>query len=326
MPALLRRPFRLLVVAALAGVDIFGQLPPSGASQNPVPETGPSCSNVVLRFRCLRQPPIYHSGETIQATLSLSKNGQLGLTAFPDTRRYSFHEIMVWEPKKDAIDPSTLDDRIRVGSTLGSGWSEDRNREVDVNEWVQFQRPGRYVLHVILKHIIPVKITKENRKPWLNCELQSNAESVEILPPDAQWEAAELGRIGKLLESETTRFRGASALRYLSTREAAVALARWYVRMPAEPVKSELATGILESRHADIVQSELEKALRSDTTVSADLVGILVNLEASRWFANRPPPSDPKAQEAWSRDYHEALDSAKRKYSAIAAAAGHPVR
>jgi hypothetical protein len=96
--------------------------------------------------------------------------------------------------------------------------------------------------------------------------------------------------------------------------------------MPAEPVKSELATGILESRYADIVQSELEKVLRSDTTVSADLVGILVSLDMRRWFANRPPPSDSKAQEAWSREYHQAFDSAERKYSAIAATAGHPAR
>jgi hypothetical protein len=275
----------------------------------------------------LRQPPIYHSGETIQAKLSLSTNGQLGLTAFPNTRRGCFQEIMAWEPRKDAIDPFARYPTICVGSTgIGTGWSEHRNREIDVNEWVQFQRPGRYALHVILKHIIPVEITEENRKPWLNCELQSNAESVEILPPDAQWEAAELGRIGKLLESETTRFRGACALRYLDTREAAVALVRWYVRMPAGPVNAALATGILDSQYAGIAQSELEKALRSDTTVPADLVGILANLEVRRWFDNHPPPSDPKAHEAWSLEYWEAFDSAKRKYSAIAAAAGHPVR
>jgi hypothetical protein len=93
----------------------------------------------------LRQPPIFHRGEVIHARLSLASNGQTGLTALPGARRGFFREILVWGPEKDAVDPVTLDPRIHVGDQLGSGWSEERNREIDVNEWVQFRRPGRYV-------------------------------------------------------------------------------------------------------------------------------------------------------------------------------------
>lgn len=323
MHALPTRRFRLLAIAALAAVNMFGQLPPTGPSQNSVFGPEHLCSKVILRLRCLRQPPIFHSGETIQARLSLSTNGQLGLTALPDTRRGFLGEIMVWEPQKDAIDPSTLDGRIRVGNTLGGGWSEDRNREIDVNEWVQFRRPGRYGLHVVLKHIIPVQMTEKNSKPWLNCELKSNAESVEILPPDAQWETAELARIGRLLESDTTRFTGASALRYLGTPEAAVALARWYLRLSSEPVNSELAKGIFESRYADFVQTELERAFRSAAPFTENAVGTLALLEVRRQFSNRPCPSDPKAASAWSHEYWALFESLKSKYSASAA---RPVR
>jgi len=271
----------------------------------------------------LRQPPIFHSGETIQARLSLSTNGQPGLTALPDTRRGFFQEIMVWEPQNDAIDPFTLDHRIRVGNTLGTGWSEDRNREIDVNEWVQFRRPGRYVLHVVLKHIIPAQMTEKNRKPWLNCELKSNAESVEVLPPDARWETAELARIGRLLESDTTRLAGASALRYLNTPQAAVALARWYLWLAGEPTNSELAKGIFESQYADIVQTELEKALRSAVPFTESAVGTLALLEVRRQFSNRPCPADPKAASAWSHEYWALFESVKNKYSAAAA---RPIR
>jgi hypothetical protein len=271
----------------------------------------------------LRQPPIFHSGERIQARLWLSTNGKIGLTALPDTRRGFFHEIMVWEPQKDAIDPSTADPRIRVGSTLGNGWSEDRNREIDVNEWVQFRRPGRYVLHLVLKYIIPVKMTEKNSKPWLNCELKSNAESVEVLPPDAQWETAELARIGRLLEPDITRFAGASALRYLNTPQAAAALVRWYLRLPGEPVNSELAQGIFESQYADMVQTELEKALRSAVPFTENAVGTLALLEVRRQFSHRPCPSDPKAASAWSHEYWALFQSVKSKYSAAAA---RPIR
>ena len=292
-------------------VCMFGQ-------QNPVsrPETG--CSSVVLLFRCLRQPPIFHRGEIIQARLSLATSGPPGFTALPDTRRGFFHEIMIWEPEKDAVDPSTLDPRIRVGNTLGSGWSEERNREIDVNEWVQFRRPGRYALQASLKHTIPAGGMEKNGKPYFSCEIKSTPESIEILSPDAQWEAAELTRIGRLLESDTTRFAGASSLRYLNTPEAGVALAHWYLWLVGEPVNSELANGIFESQYADIEQSELERALRSGVRFTENAVRTLALLEVKRQFTNRPRPSDPKAASVWSQEYWALFETMKAKYSAAA--------
>jgi hypothetical protein len=215
---------------------------------------------------------------------------------------------MVWEPIKDAIDPSTLDHRIRIGDSLGSGWSKERSRNIDVNEWVQFQHPGRYVLHVVLTHIIPVRVAEENTKPWMNCELKSNTETIEILPRDIEWETAELVRIGRLLESETTRFGAASPLRYLDTPEAAVALAHWYLRLSDGLANSELTTGIFESRYAEIVQRELDNAVRSGVPFTQSEVGTLTLLEVRRQFKNRPLPSDPEAARAWSRDYWKLFD------------------
>ena len=204
---------------------------------------------------------------------------------------------------------------FRAGSTLGDGWSEDRNREIEVNEYVQFQRPGRYVLHVMLKHIVPVRVNQQNRQPGLNCELRSNAESVEILPPDAQWEAAELGRIGRLLESDATLLEGARSLRYLNTPAAATALVHWYLELPSQPANSELATGIFESQYADIVQKELEKALPSAGSSTEKAIVTLALLEVRRQFSNRPCPSDPKAASVWSREYWALFESVKSRYA-----------
>jgi hypothetical protein len=271
----------------------------------------------------LRQPPIFHRGEVIHARLSLASNGQTGLTALPGARRGFFREILVWGPEKDAVDPVTLDPRIHVGDQLGSGWPEEKAREIEVNEWVQFRRPGRYVLHAILKRIVPEKPMGKDRKPWLWCELRSNGEPVEILPPDAQWEAAELARIGRLLESSATRFAGTSALRYLNTPEAAVALARWYLRLNGEPENSELAKGIFESQHASVAQAELDKALRSAVPFPENALGTLALLEVRKQFADRPPPSDPKAASTWSREYWALFDSVRAKFSSMATRPPH---
>jgi hypothetical protein len=309
MRALPTRMFRPFVITGLAAINMFGQ----------VPGPEPSCSGVVLRLQYLKRPPTFHIGETIRARLSLSASGRLGFTALPDTRRGFFHEILTWEPERNAIDPSSLGHRIRVGSASGSGWSEDRNREIDINEWAQFERPGHYVLRAALKHIVLKSTTEKTGGPWLNCELKSNVEPLEILPPDAQWEAAELARADRLLESDPPSFAGASALRYLNTPEAAVALARWYLRLAVEPVISELAQGIFESRYAGIVQRELEKSLRSGIPFKENAMGTLALLEVERQFRNRPCPPDPTAAQAWSREYWGLFESVKSKYMAEAA-------
>jgi hypothetical protein len=197
---------------------------------------------------------------------------------------------------------------------------------VDVNEWIQFQRPGRYALHVVLKRGMLAPVAGEAGPGAVRyCDLKSNAEFIEILASDVRWEAAELGRANKLLESFSAdaRFRGASTLRYLNTPGAAVALANWYVRLPDEPVNSELSRGIFESGHSEIVQTELEKALRSGTSSPASSVAILALLDVRRQFIDRPCPSNPKAAQAWSREYWDLFESLKTKYSAMA---GHSIR
>jgi hypothetical protein len=164
-------------------------------------------------------------------------------------------------------------------------------------------------------HIVPLEMNEQNRRPWLNCELRSNAESVEILAPNAQWEAAELGRIGRLLESDATRLEGARSLRYLNTPAAAAMLVRSYLQLPSEPANSEFATGIYETQCADIVQKELERALPSAGSSTEKAIGTLASLEVRRQFSKRPCPSDPKAASAWSRDYWALYESVKSRYA-----------
>jgi len=316
MSALPPRLCRCLALAGLPFAAMFGQAPAARPNGQSAAAVEARCSNASLRFRCLRQPPIFHRGETIKATLSVSTNGLPAFTAFPREPRNSFKEIVVWEPREGAIDPSTQDNRILVGSgTIGEGWSDDRSREIDLNEYVQFRRPGRYVLHVVLMHIVPLEMNERNRHPWLVCNLRSNTESIEILAPDARWEAAELGRIGRLLESDATRLEGARSLRYLNTPAAAATLVRWYLHSPGDAANPELATGLYESQYAGVVQKELEKALPSAGSSAEKVIGALASLEVRRQFSKRPCPSDPKAAKAWSKEYWALFESVKNRYA-----------
>jgi len=287
--------------------------------RNPAPNSEPVCSNVVLRFRLVKQPPVFHKGEVIQARLSWDAVRPRGVAALPENRRGFFREILVWSPKEDAVDPLTLDPRIHVGSS--GGWSEERTRAIDVNEWIQFRRPGRYELHADLRYLQPVQASPNKNGPSRSCVLESNTEFIEILPSDSQWEAAELTRFSKMLDSDANRATAATALRYLNTPEAAIALARSYMRFTGEPVNSELLKGIFESEHADLVQAELERSLRSSVVFTENAVSTLGLLEVRRQFSSRPCPANPQAASEWSREYWALYEFVKAKYSV---AAKHP--
>jgi hypothetical protein len=284
-------------------------------------DTDHYCSSVALHFKLLRQPPTYHVGERIQARLSFTStntrpNGyDLALEPRPRRRSDPFTDALLSEPQAGTVDPSGLAPRILAGSWLGSYWrgTTPLVRDIDVNEWIQFRRSGRYVLHATSRRI--ARTPPRGETP---CELKSNHQPIEILPPDSQWEAAELARITGLLGSTTgmTRFRAASDLRYLGTRDAAVALARWYVRLQVGDAVAELRDGIFESPYPDAAQAELEAALRSGAPLPAEMADTLATLELQKEFVDRPIPADSKASRDRANEYWGRFAVLKQKYSA----------
>jgi hypothetical protein len=241
----------------------------------------PPCtdSTAILIFHCLRQPPVFHLGERIQARLLL--RSIRGYTYLPEGRRWFFLPNMVAvEPGGGSLDPITLDNRIRIGGS--GGWSEAKSVEqpFDVNEWAQIHQPGLYRLRLVLKH----DELQKGPVPLGFCQLQSNREMVQILPADTRWEAIQLARGSTLLESGSLndRLQGAAVLRYLNTVPAAEALVKWYMRAPGEPADSDLAKGLFESSHADVVMAGLEKAIRSNPRLADRLSPILQLLRRRR--------------------------------------------
>ena len=271
----------------------------------------PQCSTVTLQFHCLRRPAVFHLGETIQAELTFTGTSRIcySLSGAPGPRRSHFplEETILSDPQTGTTDPASRNPTIWVGSVLGSFWSGAKPliRKIDLNEWIQFQRPGRYTLRAVSQRIT-------------SCELKSNAEPIEILPSDNQWESVELARIVGVLASTTgmTRLLAASELRYLGTHDAAGALVHWYLRLAGGEANAELRQGILESEHSDIVQSGLEAALDSGQLLPYTIADTLAALEVRREFANRPDPTDPDAKQARSNEYWGRFSVLKNQYSA----------
>jgi hypothetical protein len=190
--------------------------------------------------------------------------------------------------------------------------------DIDVNQWIQLLHSGRYVLHTTSRRIVRTPPRGGTPPTLTPCELKSNDQPIEILPPDSQWEAAELARITGLLGSTTgmTRFRAASDLRYLGTREAAAALARWYVQLQVGDAVTELSDGIFESPYPDVAQSELEAALHSGGPLPASIADTLALLEVRKEFGDRPIPAEPKARQDRANEYWTRFAVLKQKYSA----------
>ncbi len=318
-----RRIASRLAIALLGALCAYSQSKPAYPA-HPPPQHDVICAGVQLDFGLLKRPAVYHMGEIIQARLTFrsSKPYPYDLEGSPEPRRLHFplEEIITAEPATGTIDPFSRYTGIFAGNVLGGYWPGNKplRRDIDVNEWIQFQQPGRYVLRVKSSRIVPMPPKGQIPLPRApSCELTSNDETLEILAPDPKWEASALEKIVATLESSigTERFHAASALRYLNTPAAAVALARWYVDYPTGSVNTELKAGIIESRYADVVQSELEKFLHRGAVVPAEMADTLASLELRREFAGRPYPKEKTAAEAWSREYSDRYAALKKKYS-----------
>jgi len=113
-----------------------------------------------------------------------------------------------------------------------------------------------------------------------------------------------------------TRFRAASELRYLGTRDAAVALVRWYVALEAGDAVTELRDGIFESPYPNDARSELEAALRSNVYFPDTMADTIAMLELKMEFVHRPPPADSQSRQAWANEYWGRFAVLREKYSA----------
>jgi hypothetical protein len=300
-------------------------------------------------LKTVKKPAVYNIGEPIRIKLSFSSDtGNYCFSGGNASRGWmNTYENFVVAPLDNpgALGEGTQDpqfddsafDFIRGGSILQS--IPQRLTKVpevvsgDLNEWIRFTTPGRYVLtaksdRVQASPSCGIWDSREPRVPTANMTIQSNPIELTILPVDRQWELRELDEIRRALDSSGAWFQipqsqsadsslicfegdcrvggriwSARRLRYLGTQNATTELAkRFLATEAADSYQAELSQGLLDSPWRDTAIAMLEGALRNpEMRIPPTVPGgaapmtcrLLAEMLVAREFQNRPLPARP---------------------------------
>jgi hypothetical protein len=173
--------------------------------------------DVTLTVKTVKDPAVYNIGEPIRIRLSFSSTaGNYCFFGGNDGR------VSMYQSENFVVAP--LDNP----SALGEGTQDPHFDEspfefaylgglestphwltkvpdvvsIDLNEWIRFTKPGRYVLtaksdSVQASRSCGIWDGREPRAPAANITIQSNQIELIILPVDRQWELRELTRSDK---------------------------------------------------------------------------------------------------------------------------------
>ncbi|MBV9744615.1 MAG: hypothetical protein JO099_12720 [Acidobacteriia bacterium] len=132
---------------------------------------------------------------------------------------------------------------------------------VQLNEWVSIRQPGRYRVTAETSRVIIAG------QPASTLTLRSNTVEIDVVPPEAGWAAAQFEQAVAVLERTDLRQsnepeRATRILRFLETREAAGALARFFEDGPSGAQK-QLHAGLFVSPYHAEVMAAMERALNA---------------------------------------------------------------
>jgi hypothetical protein len=213
-----------------------------------------------------------------------------------------------------------------------------------LNEWVSLRRPGRYRItaesgsiasgtnFIILFPIDNFAPPTPRPAPPRFLSLRSNTIEIDIVDPEPGWADGVLRDATEALENTRRQSPdlpnvepvvtirpvesdhapvslGAGAvLRFLGTREAAVALVRLYETVPSD--LTDIHTGLWASPHrAEVLTSILEQMKDPDVPIARWLnktIQLAVATKAGPRLAANPHVSDPSWKQRWSAAYPEA--------------------
>ncbi len=176
--------------------------------------------------------------------------------------------------------------------------------DVDLNQWVRFERPGYY-------HVRATFHAHGARPQDVNQEiaLESNEIGIEILAADAEWQKRQLRKDVAVLntipvkpDNETfeTRMGAARRIAYLDTPDSVRDAARLLGTADVQ-VSQILQAGIWASRHLDVAIAAMKELMRSpDQAVTPVFLETLAALEArQRVPQSQNPGRDPDAQQRY---------------------------
>lgn len=250
----------------------------------------------------------FHVGEIIRLELSFS-------SALPDTYAFSTASYdrsgrldidgFVVNKPEDVTNP--LDDYYRSGLFIfmGGGLSsslslgkEPQTISCDLNEWVRFDKPGKYRLYVVSGRVSKGKPYHSGSKVVLPA---SNIIEFEIVPADPEWERKTLSEARAVLDTgeakEDRRRESCRVLRFLGTEAAIKESIRRY-RGQDQTCDFEYDFGLLGTPRRAFALTEMEAAIDArDQPISG---GFLRTIAFLSYLIDNPQPLPeyPRANEA----------------------------
>ena len=288
----------------------------------------------------------FRVGEAIEVELRFqaTEPGKYGVwttSLVRQVRRPEFDHFTV-EPSAGIVDP-LMDIFAQMSGGGGSYSSLPRAAPlsstptvvgVPMNEWLSIRHPGHYRITAETTRVV----TTDN--PPTTVTLRSNTIEVDLVEPEPGWTEDSLRQAGAILERpdfpqpkigeefdpRTRQVHDADAsdaarvLRFLETKEAARALARFYEHGPtmAQP---ELRAGLFASPHRSEVIAAMEEAIATpDVPVNYSYLGTLIQLVNLTRYGSMPDytPKRPDEIRKWidevEKPYRDRSQSTEPEY------------
>ncbi|HEX7721608.1 MAG TPA: hypothetical protein VF397_05580 [Pyrinomonadaceae bacterium] len=195
----------------------------------------------------------------------------------------------------------------------------------DLNEWLRFDKPGKYRLYVVSGRITKGKPYHSDNTPVTPT---SNLVEFEIVPRDPEWEKQTLASAAKLIDSSAkprgypneAGHAGCRMLRFLGTEGAIKETIRRF-RGEDQTCDFEYDFGLIGTPHREFARAEMEAALDNpDQPITGYFLNALTFLAFLRDHQTALPQfpfNDEAAKKAWqaeSAERRHSFDAIKQKY------------
>lgn len=185
----------------------------------------------------------------------------------------------------------------------------------DLNEFIRFDRPGKYRLYVTNNRI--GKLDPQSRhRITEQFKATSNTIEIEILPADRNWQKQKLQEAVAIVDGgkQVDRRPGCRVLRFLNSEDAEAAMIRRY-RGNTDGCDGEFGFGLISSPRRESVIDQMESALAApDHPVTSSFIRTLAILAyLARFPTTMPPYSDVQGDERrlsrWQAEMKERRDA-----------------
>ena len=322
-----RRRLALVQVLVLASFAVSGQAEEAEFERRHQEALAANPPDVTFELRLGGGREAFFQGEVIPVELVFSSTTpqryELDMALYDRCGRVMTDEYH-FEPEAGAVDP--LRDFYAPDGQYGCGGVRhvsvlDPNPDVvemELNEWLRFDRPGKYRLFVTTLRLRDLSVERENGGigKWL--KIASRAIDLTILAADPDWSARVLAQARADLDSadRERRERGCTALRHLGTTAAIAELVR--ETGGRSNGCGQAILGLFGHPERSAVIDAMEAKLTApDEAVDARFIRRLAKLA---WFGDHPLPAESESlsredAQAWRAEVSRGIEERVSAYA-----------